>query len=166
MHFASPSTKIGLVVVFVAVERGTQGDRGGVDRDEERTAQPRHQGNTHASFVGQAVCTGEGSEGVVPGQVFVNRRTSLRAASSSQVFVGSRGASEDKSPGQRPVGDGRAGHAFKTGVPAKAGRRVRFPSASALRSERTWGTPGSTFSHHSRLARALPSRPRPPRRRG
>ncbi len=39
---------------------------------------------------------------MVLGQVFVNRRTSLRAESSSQVFAGSRTASEDKVPGHRP----------------------------------------------------------------
>jgi hypothetical protein len=64
----------------------------------------------------------------------MNRRTSLRAESSSQVFTGSRTASEDKSPGHKPGGNGKAGPTFKTGVPARVGRRVRFPSASATES--------------------------------
>jgi hypothetical protein len=51
----------------------------------------------------------------------------------SQVFVGSRTASEDKSPGQERTGGGKARHAFKTGERAKARWRVRFPSASATR---------------------------------
>jgi hypothetical protein len=39
--------------------------------------------------------------------------------------------SEDKVPGHRPEGSKSTGPTFKTGVPARAGRRVRFPSASA-----------------------------------
>jgi hypothetical protein len=73
-------------------------------------------------------------EEVVAGQVFTGRRTSLRAGSASQVFAGSRTASEDKDAGHRPGGSARVGHAFKTGVEARAPRRVRFPSASATRS--------------------------------
>jgi hypothetical protein len=40
-------------------------------------------------------------------------------------------APEDKGAGHTPGGNQRAGHAFKTGVGARAPRRVRFPSASA-----------------------------------
>jgi hypothetical protein len=67
----------------------------------------------------------------VAGQVFKGRRTSLRAGSASQVFAGSRTASEDKEAGHGPGGSSRVGHAFKIGGRAKARRRVRFPSASA-----------------------------------
>jgi len=70
-------------------------------------------------------------EEVVAGQVFNGRRTSLRAGSASQVFARSRTASEDKDAGHRLGDSASVGHAFKTGVPARAGRRVRFPSASA-----------------------------------
>ncbi len=91
-------------------------------------------------------------EGVVPGQVFVNRRTSLRAESSSQVFIGSRTASKDKSPGHRPEGNKSAGPTFKTGVGARAPRRVRFPSASAWR---TRGEIGEPFTDSSSPPREL-----------
>ena len=70
---------------------------------------------------------------VVAGQVFKGRRTSLRAGSALQVFARSGTASEDKDAGHRPGGSGSVGHAFKTGVGARAPRRVRFPSASAWR---------------------------------
>ena len=69
---------------------------------------------------------------VVAGQVFTGRRTSLRAGSASQVFAGSRTASEDIDAGHGPGGSAMVGHAFKIGVRAKARRRVRFPSASAI----------------------------------
>ena len=71
------------------------------------------------------------SEGGGAGQVFMNRGTSLRADFSSQVFAGLRTVAEDKVPGHGPEGSKTAGPNFKTGVPARAGRRVRFPSASA-----------------------------------
>ena len=70
-------------------------------------------------------------EEVVAGQVFKGRRTSLRAGSASQVFARSRTATGDKVAGHRPEGSARVGHAFKTGVGARAPRRVRLPSASA-----------------------------------
>jgi hypothetical protein len=70
-------------------------------------------------------------EEVVAGQVFKGRRTSLRAGSASQVFAGSRLASEDKDAGHRAEDSASVGHAFKIGGRAKARRRVRFPSASA-----------------------------------
>jgi hypothetical protein len=70
-------------------------------------------------------------EEVVAGQVFTDRQTSLRAGSASQVFAGSRTASEDKDGGHRPGSSASVGHAFKIGGRAKARRRVRFPSASA-----------------------------------
>jgi hypothetical protein len=73
-------------------------------------------------------------EEVVTGQVLKGRRTSLRAGSASQVFAGSRTASEDKDAGHRPGGSASVGHAFKIGGRAKARRRVRFPSASATES--------------------------------
>jgi len=73
-------------------------------------------------------------EEVVAGQVLKGRRTSLRAGSASQVFARSRTASEDKDAGHRPEGNASVGHAFKIGVRAKARRRVRFPSASAIES--------------------------------
>jgi hypothetical protein len=62
-------------------------------------------------------------EEVVAGQVFRGRRTSLRAGSASQVFAGSRTASEDYDAGHRPGGSARAGHAFKT---ARVVRRHTF----------------------------------------
>jgi len=68
---------------------------------------------------------------VVAGQVFKGGRTSLRAGSASQVFARSGTASEDKDAGHGPEGGAGVGHAFKTGVRARARRRVRFPSASA-----------------------------------
>jgi hypothetical protein len=88
-------------------------------------------------------------EEVMAGQVFTGRRTSLRAGSASQVFARSRTASEDKDAGHRPEGTASAGHAFKTGVGAKAPRRVRFPSASA------WRERGETVES-GRLGIALP----------
>ena len=67
------------------------------------------------------MCNREGDrKGVVPGQVFMNRRTSLRAESSSQVFAGSRTVPEDKVPGHKPEGSKSAGPVFKTGVRARA----------------------------------------------
>jgi hypothetical protein len=72
-------------------------------------------------------------EEVMAGQVFTGRRTSLRVGSASQVFARLRTASEDKDAGHRAGGSTSVGHAFKTGVPLRAGRRVRFPSASAKR---------------------------------
>ena len=72
--------------------------------------------------------------GDADGQVFIGRRTRLRARSASQVFAGSRTVSEDKDAGHGPGGSSRVGHAFKIGVRAKARRRVRFPSASAAES--------------------------------
>jgi len=68
----------------------------------------------------------------VAGQVFRGRRTSLRAGSASQVFAPWRMVSEDKAAGHGPEGTAGVGHAFKIGVRAKARRRVRFPSASAI----------------------------------
>ena len=56
-------------------------------------------------------------EEVVAGQVFTGRRTSLRSGSTSQVFAGSRTASEDKDAGHRPDGGASVGHAFKTRLP-------------------------------------------------
>jgi hypothetical protein len=84
---------------------------------------------TPARGIGRIVAIEE----VVAGQVFKGRRTSLVAGSASQVFASSRTASEDKDAGHRPGGSARVGHAFKTGVRARARRRVRFPSASATR---------------------------------
>jgi hypothetical protein len=46
-------------------------------------------------------------EEVVAGQVSQTARTSLRAGSASQVFAGSRTASEDKDAGHRPGGSAR-----------------------------------------------------------
>jgi len=86
-------------------------------------------------------------EEVMSGQVFKGRRTSLRAGSASQVFARSRTASEDKDAGHGPEGIASVGHAFKTGVGAKAPRRVRFPSASAtsdLRKRASKGSSGRT----------------------
>ena len=68
---------------------------------------------------------------VMPDKSFTGRRTSLRAGSASQVFARSGTAPEDEGAGHRPGGDRKAEHAFKTGVGARAPRRVRFPSASA-----------------------------------
>ena len=86
-------------------------------------------------------------EEVVAGQVFTGRRTSLRSGSTSQVFAGSRTASEDKDAGHRPDGGASVGHAFKIGGRVKARRRVRFPSASAWRFRRGSVEPtGSTTS--------------------
>jgi hypothetical protein len=64
---------------------------------------------------------------VVPGQVFMNHWTSLRAKSSSQVFAGSRTVPEDKAPGHRPEGTESAGPAFKTGVPAMSSQAGSIP---------------------------------------
>jgi hypothetical protein len=75
-------------------------------------------------------------EVIAAGQVFIGRRTSLRAGSASQVFARSRTASEDKGAGHGPEGSASVGHAFKTGVGARAPRRVRFPSASATEKRR------------------------------
>jgi hypothetical protein len=52
-------------------------------------------------------------EEVVPGQVFTNRRTSLRAESSSQVLLGSRTVPGDKVPGHGAEGRKSMGPAFK-----------------------------------------------------
>ena len=95
-------------------------------------------------------------EEVVAGQVFKGRRTSLRADSASQVFARSGTAPEDKGAGHRPGGDRKAGHAFKTGVRARARRRVRFPSASAWRErgvvvESESSTPSPRTHHSDRL---------------
>jgi len=87
-----------------------------------------------------------GLEEVVAGQVFTGRRTSLRAGSASQVFARLGTASGDKDAGHRPEGSASVGHAFKTGVGARAPRRVRFPSASAARAradQRVWNEEGS-----------------------
>jgi hypothetical protein len=64
-------------------------------------------------------------EEVVAGQVFKGRRTSLRAGSASQVFAGSRTASEDKEAGHGPEGSGSVGHAFKTHLPHKSSISLR-----------------------------------------
>jgi hypothetical protein len=79
----------------------------------------------------------------------MSRRTSLRAEPSSQVFAGSRTVPEDKVPGHRPEASKIAGHTFKTGVLARAARRVRFPSASATSS---FGIPG-IISETSKVAK-------------
>jgi hypothetical protein len=88
-----------------------------------------------------------GNRGDAAGQVFIGRRTGLRVRSASQVFAVSRTASEDKDAGRGPGGSSRVGHAFKTGVGARAPRRVRFPSASAtfdLRERASEGSSGRT----------------------
>ncbi len=74
-------------------------------------------------------------EVVPPDKSSKGRRTSLRAGLASQVFARSGTASEDKDAGHGPEGSASVGHAFKTGVRARARRRVRLPSASAIENE-------------------------------
>jgi hypothetical protein len=77
-------------------------------------------------------------EEVVAGQVFKGRRTSLRAGSASQVFAGSRTASEDKDAGHRPEGRANVGHAFKTRLPHKSSISVRPTPDKSLTPEDHW----------------------------
>jgi hypothetical protein len=101
-------------------------------RKSAAARRPLHARWCSSVVVGWRVSNGvDRSEGGRAGQVFMNRGTSLRADLSSQVFAGSRTVAEDKVPRHGPEGSKTAGPTFKTGVRARALRRVRFPSASA-----------------------------------
>ena len=88
---------------------------------------------------------------MVAGQVFVGRRTSLRAGSASQVFARSRTASEDKDAGHRPEDGASVGHAFKTCLPHQSS--MSFGTTP----DKSSGLPTSSIVWQNPGARALPA---------